>query len=113
MYFYEKELARIKNDWEKTHPERVKIFSQQYLENGFSDEDTWNLDIHLAKLIYPRLVRFKEIACVVIDWPLNEIIEAFRLIVDENVDFFNEPENYEKIKKGLKLFAEYYFKLWW
>jgi hypothetical protein len=114
--FYEIELERIENTWKETHPERVKKFKQQYLEQGFCDEDTWNLDIHLAKLILPRLKRYKELATGVIkiDFPLDDMIEAFQILHDVNFDKWKlKDEKWSKVEKGLKAFAEYYFRLWW
>lgn len=117
--FYDKELKRIQNSWEKTMPERVNKFTDQYLAQGFSDENTWNLDFHLTNLILPRLKRFKELASgvIVIDFPLDDIIEAFELLSQEDDwDYSNkeEMENmWNKIEKGLKAFAENYRHLWW
>jgi hypothetical protein len=114
--FYEIELERIENAWKDTHPERVKKFKEQYLMWGFSDEDTWSLDIHLAKLILPRLKRYKELAtgAIKIDFPLDEMIEAFQILHDVDFDKWKlKGEKWDKVEKGLKAFAEHYFRLWW
>jgi hypothetical protein len=114
--FYETELERIEKDWKDTHPERVRKFKEQYLMWGFSDEDTWSLDVHLAKLILPRLKRYKELATGVIkiDFPLDDMIEAFQILHDVDFDKWKlKGEKWEKVEKGLKAFAEHYFRLWW
>lgn len=114
--FYEKELERIKNDWEETHPERVERFTNQYLVDGFSDEDTWGLDVHLTKLILPRLKRYKELAkeAIVIDFPLDDMIEAFEIYKEVDYDPWKlRDEKQEKFQKGMKAFSEYFLALWW
>lgn len=114
--FYENELERIENKWKDTHPERVKKFKEQYLMWGFSDEDTWNLDVHLAKLILPRLKRYKELATGVIkiDFPLDDMIEVFQILHDVDFDKLKlKGDKWDKVEKGLKAFAEHYFRLWW
>lgn len=112
--FYEKELNRIKERWSNTNPNRVKIFTQQYLEQGFSDENTWSLDSHFAELILPRLKRFKEIAAIKIDFPLDDMIRAFELYKELEYDPWKlKDENLEIFQKGLKAFSDYFLALWW
>jgi len=40
------------------------------------------------------------------------MIEAFELIVDDDISAQNWEKEHEKIKEGLKEFAEYYQALW-
>jgi hypothetical protein len=112
--FYEKELKRIKNRWEKTHPERVERFTRQYLEWGFCDEDTWDLAAHLAEIILPRLKRFKEIAAIKITFPLDDMIEAFEIYKEVDYNPWKlTGKKLEKFEKGMKAFSEYFLALWW
>lgn len=112
--FYEVELENIQKRWEGDP--RAEQFKQQYLQQGFTDEDMWDLDIYLAKLILPRLKRFKELASgkVFFDFPLDKMIEAFEIIANDNFDWWQlTEEDHLKIKNGLQAFAKYYSELWW
>lgn len=109
----------------------VKFFYQR-LTRGWDDSVTWSLDDHLAKLILPRLKRFKELNKHAypgkfpgIDRPdavesfeewqevLNKMIFAFEWHADDDRKYgkFDEAE-YEKVKEGLQLFATFYGALW-
>lgn len=111
-----------------------------FMENGFFSEECWNLDITLAALILPRLIRFKDSApCYpaslvkeddeghIIEevepnqlWHeiLDKMVYAFWIIVNERGDYpirLNKKEREELVaakKEGLKLFAEYFESLW-
>ena len=118
QYFYEKELDRIVNRWQVTHPERVGLFAEQYLKQGFSDEDTWDLRLHLAELILPRLKRYRELASKVIkiDWELDETIEAFEYLIQcEGKVFLMQKDKtaWWKFQSGMESFSRYYLNLWW
>jgi len=96
MTFYEKEI--------------------QNLYQGFSDEDTFDLSVHLTRLILPRLKRYKELAeeVVIINFPLDEMIKAFEVFKDVGYDRYQlRDEKLEVFKKGMKAFAEYFLALWW
>ena len=73
----------------------------------------------IAEFVLPRLKLFKE---KTISYPLNmtekewdkklqKMIDAFDLIVKEDMKIYNEKE-IKKIEKGLKLFAKYFRDLW-
>lgn len=47
----------------------IKLFFQS-LTRGWDDSATWDLDIHLAELICPRLKRFKELSYTYQPWEL-------------------------------------------
>jgi len=114
--FYEKELERIEKKWGKTHSLRAEAFTKQYLRQGFSDEDIWSLDVHLAKLILPRLKRYKEVAekCIVIDFPLDEMIRAFEIYKEVNYDAWElKGKKLSEFDKGMKAFAKHFLALWW
>ena len=97
-------------------------FLWQRLTRGWSDDDTWNLDIPIAKFILPRLRRFKELNngypsdMTETEWDekIDQMIEAFDLLIktyDGDVDETVETD--EKIDTGLKLFGEKLRNLWW
>ena len=113
---------------------RIKFWWQRRTR-GFDDSDTWSLDWTLAKMIWPRLVRLKELnigyPCEIavdygeVDGPkkwdeiLDKMILAFKLI-EEDECYFGEPnwrekeaEQQKKIEEGLDLFRKYYRNLWW
>ena len=87
------------------------------------DEDLWNLDITIAKLVLPKLIRFREKTCSFPanlskfeEWHkiLNKMIYSFSMIKDrfKKKAFYSNKE-IKKIDQGLKLFVKYYHDLWW
>lgn len=95
-------------------------FLQQRVTRGWDDSETWSLDYSLAKLILPRLKRFKEVknGC-----PSNLSQEEWDAILDKMIASFEfaaseerwtaSNEEFEKHGEGLDLFAKHYFGLWW
>lgn len=94
-------------------------FWWQRLTRGFADNETWNLDVAFAKLIAPRLRRFRDISIAypsdltVDEWfaDLSKMIWAFEFIASEK----NITNDYQEanIQEGLDLFAKHYQSLWW
>ncbi len=93
----------------------------QRLFRGWDDSETWSLDYSLAKIITPRLKRFRELTC---GYPGNEteeswnakldaMIEAFEFLASDDRWLDDDKEQWDKTQKGLKLFAKYYCALWW
>jgi len=87
---------------------------------GWSDEDTWSLDMTIAQFILPRLKRFKEIenghpaAMTEAEWDdiLDQMIYSFEKYTkkwDEEPD----QEMWKKIDVGFDLFAKWFYDLWW
>jgi len=115
---------------------RSEEFKKQRISRGFDDSETWCLDQVIASFVLPRLKRFKEINCAIPcnvahseesmteelwDKILDQIIEAFELIkkdewskqeVFELARKENE-EKFNKIDRGLHLFADYFMQLNW
>lgn len=107
-------------------PREWEFYKQRQVQ-GFSDDETWSLDVTISQFILPRLKRFKEIEfshpsdIKNQEWnkALDDMIFAFEFNVNEfNVNKFDK--NYDiiqkempRVKRGLKLFAKYYFDLWW
>ena len=101
-------------------------FLWQKLTRGFSDKDTWNLEHTIAKFVFPRLIRFKEIGkCCPMnltdeEWEikLNDMIFAMKYAANQfkNKEFYKDEEYRvfnERIDRGTKFFGEYFFDLWW
>ena len=93
------------------------------------EEDCWNLEVTLAKLIAPRLVKYKEIN--VYGYPLGfkdteewhevldkmifsfEIVAISKDVVDDGDNWIEKHEaNNIKIQEGLDLFAKHFRSLW-
>lgn len=98
-------------------------FLWQRITRGFDDSETWSLDYSLAKLILPRLKRFRELDPCFIptdmthdEWNtiLDKMIYAFEWAASDS-RWYNEcsEEESARVNEGLKLFAEYYFAMWW
>jgi hypothetical protein len=92
----------------------------QRRQRGWDDSDTWSLDHSVAKLILPRLKRFRE---VTIGYPgqmseqewdaiLLKMIAAFEFAASEERWSASHTE-YQKHQEGINLFAEYFWHLWW
>ena len=95
-------------------------FWWQRRTRGWDDGDTFSLDHSLAKVILPRLKRFKEVTIAhpsdmsETEWEekLDKMIAAFEFAAGEE-RWMAKPEEYEKHQEGIDLFAEYYWALWW
>lgn len=95
-------------------------FWWQRRTRGWDDSETWSLDASLAKLIIPRLKRFRE---VTIAYPHELTFKEWQSILDKMIDSFEwfasdarfdyKPGEYEKAQEGVELFAKYYGGLWW
>lgn len=99
---------------------RSRRFFWQRLTRGWDDGDTFSLDYSLAKIIAPRLKRFKEVTIGVPldmkeqEWndKLDKMIAAFEFAGSED-RWSAKPEDFKKHGEGIKLFAEHYWQLWW
>ncbi len=95
-------------------------FLYQRVTRGWDDGDTFSLDYSLGKVIAPRLKRFRQLTIATPgelsaqEWSekLDKMIAAFEFAGSE-ARWNAGPEEYEKHEEGLKLFAEYYWALWW
>ena len=106
----------------KKNDSRKEKFTKQRKERGWDDSELWNLDITIAKLVYPRLKRFKEIA---VGYPasltnekwdeiLDKMIKAFELMATDDSEYYTgiQDDGDNSIKEGLDLFREYFHNLW-
>jgi hypothetical protein len=106
---------------------RSEEFKKQRITRGFDDSETWWLDQVIVSFVLPRLKRFKEISCAIpcnvahsVEsmteelWNkiLDQIIEAFELIKKDEWSGEIE-EKFNKIDRGLHLFADYFMQLNW
>lgn len=100
-------------------PKRMLKYWWQRRTRGFDDSEMWSLDYSLAEHIVPRLKRFKEVSC---SYPQDyESLEAWQGDIQIMIDAFeriadNEDmklEEYDEVNRGLDLFRDRYFNLWW
>lgn len=66
------------------------------------------------KLFYPKLS--VKVSCTKIR--MDEMVEAFEIMEKHDYDTWifgphKDVEEWEKVRAGLKAFAEYFFALWW
>ena len=107
-----------KRSWIRVATRMVKFFFQR-LFRGFDDSECWNLDGSLARLIVPRLKRFKEIGrahphdLTQEKWDeyLDEMISAFEFFAGD-ARFDCDTEQFDKANVGLNLFAKHFGNLW-
>jgi hypothetical protein len=101
-------------------------FLWQRICSGWDDSVTWDLSSFISKYVLSRLRRFKQLN---IGYPpnltaerwdakLDKMIEAFELHTTHwewysNVPVEERDKRMRKIEQGLKLFAKYYWHLWW
>ena len=95
-------------------------------EEGFKPAEFFGLDLTLSMYIYSHLCYFRD-NCLVghpasmtfEEWKdiLDKMIEAFKLLIeDDNINPWDEvgsKRRQHKIKRGLKLFIQYYSALWY
>lgn len=98
--------------------EREIQYSEQRIETGFDDSETWSLNCTISNFILPRLKRFKELSEERtirnnLHKDLNIIIIAFELVVRDNGCWIWTEIEEKQVNKGLKLFRKNFFKLWW
>lgn len=121
-------LPHIKTFINTHRPIKREIrFLYQRLTRGWDDSDTFDLDYALAKLILPRLERFKELtighpaSMAEEEWNniIAEMVWGFRWLLDGYEKSFNEGEyksheaQRNRAEAAFKLFGEYYLGLWW
>lgn len=102
-------------------PRNILFFFQRLIR-GWDDSETWSLDYSLAKLILPRLKRFREVTiCTPVcfdtekEWKetLDKMIWSFEFLASEDRWSELDGNKFDKAQEGLNLFAEHYMYLWW
>lgn len=105
---------------EELTTKKFKKVKKERRKYGFSYEECWNLDETLAKLILPRLVRFRDSTnCYpngfkdLEDWKntIDKMIESFAIIVEKN-SWMLKGDEQKKVQEGLALFGRWYLSLW-
>jgi len=97
---------------------RRSKFRNQIKTRGFDDSELWNLDITIAKFIYPRLKAFKEAEAGIPggftkrSWErtLNQMIAAFKIVSEGDSNYTATQQT--KVQKGLEVFTKHYSRLW-
>ena len=92
----------------------------QRIFRGWSDADTWNLDITVAQFILPRLIRFKELnngyphEMTSEEWDdiLDDMIYAMEIYSDYDLPMELECD-WERVERGSAYFGKYFRDLWW
>lgn len=117
---------------------RTVRYAWQRLTRGWDDSDMWSLDCSLAKLIAPRLRRFRDLDGGVFGGipasycdtgsdgmpvateaarnryraDLDKMIAAFEFAASKERWDEHRPEVYARHDEGIKLFAEHFWSLW-
>lgn len=98
---------------------REKEFSEQRMERGFDDSETWALDYTIARFILPRLKRYDEIAedAIIrsdkVKQQTKNVIAALELVIrDGEGESLNGREEKE-VEEGMRDFVEIFRELWW
>lgn len=106
---------------------KVKLLYQK-LVRGWSDADTWSLDVTTSEFLLPRLKRFKELkigypSCLNSEEEWDEILNKMIFSFQECKEDFCErvcnmtPEERkvreQRIQEGLDLFSKHFQSLWW
>ena len=95
---------------------REKQYVKQRVERGFDSSELWSLDYTIARFIIPRLEAFKEEASEVVvidDIPIDEMLEALRLIVKDGEGEVISVKDEETITEGLIMLAKHLRALWY
>lgn len=119
----------------KKRSKKAKKFAKKW---GFRYEQSWGLDVEIAKFVLPRLAYLRDNHC---GYPadlmphdefgnrlnsedngdekwtniLNDMCIAFELIIKDEYEHIDMPEYEEHqkiIEKGINLFAKFYRNLW-
>jgi len=104
-------------NWLELRPLKIKSFFQRGYR-GWADEDTWDFDYYLAKVIINGLKHLKKYSNGIEPTPeiLDKIIEGFDcaiLLVDEPGLDHQEKIFAEQIKnEGFDLFKKYFNYIW-
>lgn len=117
-----KSISKIYNWARYSHTKRRDLnHLAQRVQRGWDDSETYSLDYSLAKLILPRLRRFKELKTwrpadmTPTEWDsaLDKMIAAFEFAASDDrwIDVAGKEQALRQ--EGLDLFAKYYFSLWW
>lgn len=101
--------------------DRETLYSQQRIERGFDDSETWSLSDTICRFTIPRLKRFKELnngmPCGLTEdeWDIiiDKMILAMELLSRDNGSRLFSGDEDKQVNEGLDLFRERFMDLWW
>lgn len=101
--------------------DRETLYSQQRMERGFDDSETWSLRDTICRFTIPRLKRFREcnngMPCALTkdEWDIiiDKMILAMELITRDNGSRNFTDEESEQVDEGMDLFRKWFMGLWW
>jgi len=91
-------------------------YTQQRLNKGFDDSETWSLDTTIASFIIPRLERYLVLAPIKNADVKNDIelfLTAMKLTNTSSSAWTITDKQSEDIEKGLDAFPRIFKSLWW
>jgi hypothetical protein len=104
--------------WLWAYIQRPVVFFYQRLTRGWDDSETWNLDYTVAKLMAPRIRRYKELAMshpstlTEEEWDtiLGKVLWSFDYILDEDRDNFL-PESAKMTSREMDILCPWFKKV--
>jgi glycyl-tRNA synthetase alpha subunit len=112
-----KEQLKEVEDVNVNNKKRKKLHLKQLKKQGWTDSDTWSLDITFAQFIIPRLKRYKTVykkTCIPDKDKLKDIdimIEGFSFVI--SCDHLYNKSACKKVEDALDAFKRSFFSLWW
>lgn len=110
---------------DKNYKSTQERYSNQRIENGFDDTETWHVDRTMALFLIPRLKRFMEVnngiangeTAESYDEKLRFIIKAFENYYATDKYYNNCAGDRETLVKDVRQAVDYlsdlWFELWW
>ena len=102
--------------------DRRELFKKQRLERGFDDTELWNLDITIARFIYPRLKAYVDLHKEMYsnldsfnkesEKELDKMVKAFKTYLDGDSKAFLTKKEEKTVSKGFRLFIKHFRHLW-
>jgi len=100
-----------------------KINREQYIDySKFKADETWSLDITMAKFILPRIKEYDRLASKQIEFSdeyknnIQNIIKAFEMILEdesEKTDYIISNDDEKFIQEQMISFGKLFRYLWW
>lgn len=90
---------------------RQPTWAEQRATRGFDDTELWNLDRTFARVMYPRLVAYRESRAVRNDEVLNTIIDGLALMAGDAYFDLSDDEQHQ-LEEALVLFGQHITRFW-
>lgn len=110
----------------KKEDDRYVTFKEQKKTYGFTEIETWALGYHFAEWLYSRLMMYKEVACVKLDYhkfdykgveyTQEELIDRMILLLGEYLKCEHRcilPDCEEKLQEAAEIWAIVLPAMWW